>query len=478
MAEPTWFACENGHPVMPGSTICTACGAQVTSRRVPPPESIKTSSRKPTNLPEPSASSAPQPSPSKPDPEAQKRATLIVALSSAVSLLVAGVVFFVVASQSATNPEPTPIQSAVPMSCAGVAPELALGVEYDDAPMVSCFVVGEETTVSLSARPSEGGSLGLEVERADGVFWAATLGAEGSDSVLSSSFLPGAYIVTVTGGDGGEPGPFTIVVSVGDPDNPWDFSDPSLPGLEDCGNVETPFLGFEADVARLESDGAIVHACLALDDAAFVKLGAETADGTVSDLNLALHEFGPDGRPEFIVSVNDTFGRDPEMSLDLEAGTYLLEIAEVTGGAVGPYSLYAATDPEFHRVGEVSAEREGLSPDDCSSGDIAAIGIGGSQIFTSADPVACVEVDSTQRLVLKAVSFADQDLILEVIGFADDGTPFLLAWVDDDLWATDFDDLDPVLDVNVPAGLYVLAVADYNGQIPHDLMIAVDEAGG
>ncbi|MBN2177790.1 MAG: hypothetical protein JW722_09110 [Demequinaceae bacterium] len=67
---------------------------------------------------------------------------------------------------------------------------------------------------------------------------------------------------------------------------------------------------------------------------------------------------------------------------------------------------------------------------------------------------------------------------MEVISFTDDRTPFQFAWVDDDLLASDFEDYDPRLDTNLPAGTYVLAVGEYNNATPEDLMIAVDTTDG
>jgi hypothetical protein len=470
MAKETWFACENGHPVTPGSTICTQCGGQVTDRRVPAPDIYQKAADEIEGMPAPTGTPVPT---TKTD--IQKRTTLIVALAAGMSTLIAGIVLFFVASQTQDTVEPAPTPTTPAMSCAGIAPELELGLEYGNAPAVWCFEVDEETIVNLTAHSDGGEALGFEVERADGVFWAATPGVEGADPVLSSYFLEGAYVVTVTGESGAEPGAFMLVTSVGDPDSPWDTSDPDLPGIDDCGGAETPLLEFATRVAWLSSDGDVVNACLTLDEAAFVKFRADARTGG-ADLNLVVYEFGDDGRPVYVRSVNDTFGTDPEMSLDLEAGTYLVGIEEWQGEAVGGFALYASTDPEYHREGEVSEARAYLTPDDCASGDIPTVEVGDSLMYTANDPVACLEVDNTQRLVLKAVSFSGQDLILEVIGFMADGTPYRFSWVDDDLWATDFDDLDPVLDTYVPAGTYVLSVTEYSGQTPEYLMIAVDPA--
>jgi hypothetical protein len=79
---------------------------------------------------------------------------------------------------------------------------------------------------------------------------------------------------------------------------------------------------------------------------------------------------------------------------------------------------------------------------------------------------------------IRPVSFGQQDLTLEVIGFGEDGTPYRFVWVDDDLWASDFQDYDPRIDTYLPAGTHVLAVAEYNGATPQDLMIAVDGVRG
>ncbi|MBN2176105.1 MAG: hypothetical protein JW722_00435 [Demequinaceae bacterium] len=465
-AKGDWFACENGHPVLSGSTVCAECGAQVTDRRVAAPHSAWTDSAF-----EPSQESGVGRS-----PQAGTHMRGIVLAATAASLVITGAVgLFVFAAVEGTGgSSPTPSPVVAPLTCAGVGTEMALGTQVEDAPQVSCFTVVEESVVVIDAVSSGGEVLDIEVERADGVFWAAGRGAEGVDPEVAALFLPGAYMVTVTGEGGSAPGSFVLTTEVSDPDDPWGDPDPALPGLDECGSPGAPLMVLSGGVAELASDGTVIFACLRLDGAAFVKVGAETGEGNPADLNLAVHAFDDTGRPVFVRSIDDTFGLDPEMSLDLGVGTYLVEVDDLTDTGVGAYALYAATDPEFFRMGEVSVEHTDLREVDCASGDIPTVGIDDSVVFTTNEPIACLTVPETERLMLKAVSFAGQDLTLEVIGFTADGTPFRFAWVDDDLWATVFEDYDPRLDTILPAGLYVLAVTEFNGETPQDLMIAVD----
>lgn len=448
-----WFACEKGHPVLAGSTVCTKCGAQVTGRRISPDA----------------------PTPSSPlNAKINRRTVLVMATSVAVTVASAGVILAMVASQQ-DSPGPTLPSGPVPTSCEdGGVVEINLGVPYLDAPPVSCFTVAEETSITIGARGSVGSDLSLMIERIDGVFWAAADNTHGSDPGLSTIFLPGSYLITVTDWLVSPPDAFTLYSVVSDSADPWSDINAALPALSECGSASVPLL----DTA---SSHMFAHAsrysCVVIGSDGFVKFGAITDEGNPADLSLAVHSFNESGRPQFINSVDNAFGTDPEMSLDLAAGTYLIEVGESTGASLGGFSMYVDAAQTYFRRGSVSTYLASLTPSDCTDGTLPALTLGSSQSLSEAKALGCVTLDTPARIVVDAASTANQDLTLEVVGFDEDGAPVRYGWADDYLWAASPDQVDPRLDIVLPAGVYVIAVSPLGGGAGEGLTLTIALAG-
>ncbi len=465
----SWFACENGHPVLEGSTICIKCGAQVTTRRVEPPRAAASTASTPASQ---STSRPPM------SAEAGRRVSLLVGISVAVAVAAAGVFLCVAASQDVDPGSEITSEYPVSPPCEEIGvTELELGAAYIDAPAVSCFTVTDNVFVTIGVRGSEGSDLSVEVKSSDGVTWEASEHTYGSEPVVSSVFFPGSYVVTVGDRHAPEPEEFTLYSVIRDPSVPWGDVDTVLPFLAECGTASVPILD---NAPMLPLPNAPRYSCVVVASGGFAKFGAIADDGNSANLNLAVHSFDDSGRPQFIRSVDDTFGTDPEMSLDLEAGTYLLELTEATGAPLGDFSVYidtmdVNTTEMYFRRGNVSLPLESLAATDCADGRLPALALDGSLSLRGGKALACVTLEQQTRVVAKAISTSGQDLTLEVVGFDEGGVPVRYGWVDDDLWATDFENYDPRLDILLPSGTYVLAVAVFSGGVVGDAVITIDE---
>jgi len=465
---PVYHACENGHPVLEGSTVCTRCGAQVTDRVVkgPRPSRVR------------AATSASKDQAASTTPPSRKALAVPISLAIGIGVVAAASVFaFSATSNSPSNGTDIPGSSGFLTACGGIAQaEIGLDSEYPQSHTIVCFTVDEDTTITIGATASGDDDLTLEIRRDDGTFWAADDDTYGYDPEVTSVFLPGTYVATVGLFGGGSPGAFTLYTRSGSATSSSSDDGGDLPDASACGTPGTPLLVGSGELA-LDSDTP--YACVRIDQAGFVKFGASTSPSNTADLRLAVYSYQEvSGSPTFIRSVDDTFGRDPETSLALDAGLYLVEVDTWDETPVGAFDLYVDTTETYFRQGEVAPQFSSVRAQECTDGTLQSIAVGETLFLpTGENPMVCLTLDATTRLELAAISTSEEDLTLEIIGFTADGSPVRYGWVDYDPWASFVEDLAQV-DLALPQGTYVLAAAQYGGSPPQgDISFTVIPSG-
>ena len=387
---------------------------------------------------------------------------------AAAAIIATGVILIVSGSDDeGPTGETPPGDSGIYAACDGHAKQqIKAGVEYTDAPDITCLVVEAEGMYAIGATTTSDIDLVLQVTTDTGVFWAAADDTFGSDPELSTTFLPGTYIITVTDYGGGVPGNFTLYTRTeGGP------AAAETPGLAECGTTAVPMLQATGSISL---DNSRMNVCLSVAEDTFVTIGAITPLEGGTDLTLTLFSFNESGEPEFYRWVDDSFGVDPEMRLDLTAGTYLAHFEEFNLGAAGAFEAYLDTDQTTFRESGVSAEFATLTGGDCTDGSLPSLTLSGEHEFTGASTVAgCFTLTTQRRILVGAASHAGQDLTLEVIGFSSDGSPVRVAWTDDYLWAENPSDIDPRIDLILPAGRYALAASTFSGEAAKDASLSV-----
>jgi hypothetical protein len=145
---------------------------------------------------------------------------------------------------------------------------------------------------------------------------------------------------------------------------------------------------------------------------------------------------------------------------------------------VGAYSLYVDTTETYFRTGAVSSALATLRPGSCAS--LSPLIVGAPLPFDAQEsPLACLTLGTSERLVIMAATTASQDLTLEIAGFDASGAPVRYVWADDDVFGEDVNSQDPRSDLTLPAGDYVVAVADYWGEeAPHDFVLTATAVVG
>jgi hypothetical protein len=348
----------------------------------------------------------------------------------------------------------------------GAQQEIALGSDATTVYGLLCFAVSQHSEITLGAAPA--GSpvdLRIWVSMETGEVVAENDDTYGLDPEVVFEAWPGTYFVTVARYDGGKAGPVTISSStVPLAESPA----ATIPSAADCEGLSGATMMGSGTATRAEGEP---FTCLALGSASFAKIGAMADEQLTMDLTLAIYRFDDSGTPQFVRSIDDTFWTDPELNLDLDEGTYLVEVTSRAGGEVGAYSLYVDTTGTYFRTGAVSSALATLRPGACASLPPLIVGTP-LQFDAPESPLACLTLDTAQRLVIMAATEASQDLTLEIAGFDDSGAPVRYVWADDDVFGENLDSQDPRSELVLPAGDYVVAIAEYWGEeTPHDFAL-------
>ena len=462
--------CPNGHPVLTNDRFCTTCGVAVPKGRAkkePAAEDERTPPP-PPETPDDEDDSGEE----GPDPETKARRGVILTAGLAGVLAIAGAVmtFTLGGGDSGDTGAPVPARpdTGFATACDGAAyDELTIGTDTTTNYGLLCFAIAEHSTVTIDAAPVQSGvDLLMTVSLASGEVLAEDDDTNGLDPEIVFDAQPGTYLLNVLRVDGGSGG--TVMLS-SSAVPAADGAPSALPTADQCGSLGGPTIVDGGTGAKAAGEA---FTCLTLSADGFAKIGI-AADDPGDDLTLAVYRFDAAGEPQFVRSVDDTFGYDPELNLDLTAGDYLIEAADYEGNEVGSYSLYVNTDGTYFRTGPVSSGLATLHPGDC--GSLPAVTVGTPLPFgATAAPRACLSLASAQRLVIRASTNAAQDLTLEIVGFEPGGKPVRYVWADEDVFGEDFDSQDPRVDLTLPAGTYVLAVAEYWGaEAPHDFTLSV-----
>lgn len=460
---PEYFRCENGHAVRAGSTLCTECGAAVTTRRARAPK-------------EPAAVAVSLDAEYPATADAARTATgvsrvpmrVITAIAIAGVIAVAGIGFAIFAIAGGGGRQGGDIPgggSGFITACDGAAKqEITIGENVTTSYDLLCFVLEESATVRIGASPrGSDADLTLTVLDANGTRLADNDDTYGHDPEVVVDVTPGTYLVVVAE----YAGPLNTAVDIVSSSTPLDSPGSALPTLADCGSLEVDVFIDSDTQARSANQ---TYTCIALSSGAFVKVGAQATDPSV-DLTLALYLFDPEGDPTFVRSTDDTFGTDPELSLNLEPGLYLAEVLPYGGGVMGDYTLYVDTDGTFFREGDPSTQFSQVTEADCA--DAPALSLGVAVPFGSGDPIGCLTLADPLRVVVHAESLASQDLTVEVIR-VDGDEPQRYAWGDEDVFGVDLASQDPRIEVTLPAGNYVIGVGEYwNSEDAHDFVLTV-----
>ncbi|MFV0634791.1 hypothetical protein [Demequina sp.] len=398
------------------------------------------------------------------------------------AIIAAGAIGVAASLLMGPNDDPTPDPSVSPSDvggCAGIEAErIELDSQVVEPAALTCFELDERAQVSVGAAALEPDSvIVLTVLDADGEPLGTATSDEAWDPQVNLTLEPGSYQVDVRGPDGDEL-PFLIYTATfpaGDePDvEPTASATADLPQASACG-ADVPEVT-DGSPVRVDSDSATAHACLIVTEKVFAKVGLESADPSdpeSPDLQLGLYQPADDDREATLVrSADDVIGFDPEMSLTLEPGTYMLEASAWYASSPGTFEFYVDTDGDLFRHGEVTAVHAGLTPDTCS--DAPQLAVNEAMTVTGEGTYLCVEVPETARLVMDAASLTDQHLSIEVIGFDGGSAPFRLTWADGNPDVTALANFDPHIDQVIPAGTWLLAVAGYDGSVAADYDVQV-----
>ncbi len=379
------------------------------------------------------------------------------------------------------DPEASLSEGAATGAAAECSPVDAAPLELDSqqvqpsAPF--CLIVTERVELTVGAATlEEGEELALSIETTDGGVLAEADTSLGADPVVTVIVEPGAYVGYVTALDGTEAPPFLVYTStLAASDDATTTTAITTPTLADCG-VDVPAF---TDEATFDTDGATPYLCLEITEPTFVVAGAEshsdlTPDEGGPDLTLTVSEFDDAGEAQVLRSNDDVFDYDPEVTIDLEPGTYLVSATAWFGTDAGDLTLYAGPAGTIMRTGAVSAVIDGVTEDQCTS----ALGIEVGDVLTVEGQAqyVCLDNPSQQRLRIEAATLGEQDLVLEVVQFQD-GEAVRVAWADSDPEATSLTDADPAIDRVLPAGTLLIAVTTFfdSNAADYDLrVVAVD----
>ncbi len=391
-----------------------------------------------------------------------------IAYSVLIATAIAGAVVAVTLRDgSSEDPSGLGDGSGFATACDGSAQqELAIGSDTTTVDGLLCFTVSDFSRITLSATPVDtDADLRLWVSMETGEVVAENDDTYGRDPEVVFEARPGTYFVSVAQFDGGNAGRVTLhsfAVPLAEPPSS------ALPTADECARLSGTTIEGSGTGTRTEGEP---FTCLRLDAPSFTKIGAIADDPTTMDLTLAVYAFDESGVPQFVRSVDDTFRTDPELNVDLAPGLYLIEVTSRSGGDVGAHSVYVDTTGTYFRTGAVSSGLATLRPGACAS--LPAVTVGAPLSFdATASPLACLTLDAPQRLIIMAATQVSQDLTIEIAGFDASGAPVRYVWADEDVFGENFDSQDPRVDLVLPAGTYVFAVAEYWGEeTAHDFVL-------
>ena len=455
------LVCANGHRMIAGTEACPQCGAA------------------PSRLGDAAPATAAR-------ANSSRRQYAILAIAVAATLIVGGGAIWASFALLEGPSETAPVvvvpsaSSSDSSACADPAvPTLTVGGDVITSSGTVCLVVESTAELGVGAYPDgDGGQdLSMDIYTADGTYWAAADDGLTIDPEVIAVFEADVYVITVSAAGADTLEPFVLyAVEPVNTDPTIGTPTDALPGLDDCGTDGVPLV---TNNGNLPLSDDTPYVCFELTSPSFVKLGAQasgTVDGQSADLRLAVYEFLGDDLA-FIRSVDDTFDFDPEFSIDLGPGTYLVEFDTWNETPTGEFTAYFDSAGDFFRTTPASAEFANLTEEDCGPDGLPALEIGTTHTVNAGDePVVCLTLPTKQRVYVTVASLAvEEDLTIEVIGF-ETSTPQRWAWNDDSLDSTDIGDTDPALDVLLPAGTYALAASEYFGETEvTSFEITVDE---
>lgn len=380
---------------------------------------------------------------------------------------------------------PSPIVTSD--GCAGVEGQsIDLDTQIVDAAPLTCFVLTEPSSVTIGAaalEPSD--TIELTLRDGDGADLESAVSASDWDPEIALELAPGTYAIEVSGPDGDDVPPFllytaTFVPQGGEqPDPERGVDTESVPTADACG-TDVPLLADDSpvsfDPAESPNTADARFACVQVAESVFAKVGLASADPSdiaSPDLTLAVYRVADGGEAELVRTADDAVGFDPETSLELEPGTYMVAASSWLGAETGPFEFYYDDDADLFRRGEPTSMHADLAPTAC--GGAPEITPGDTLTVEGDQTYVCLSVDQAQRLTIEAATLTDQDLVLEVLGY-DDGA-YRLAWADGDPSSDSLADFDPLVDQTVPPGTWVIAVTTYFGDpaAAYDLRVV---AGG
>jgi len=367
----------------------------------------------------------------------------------------------------------------------GVQP-IELNRQVVDAPERFCIVVTEPSEVTVGAAAVESSDpIRLELFDAAENLLATADSAPSDDPQITQLLVPGAYLAVVSSAAQTTP-EFLVYTAVyasasAAPSAPA-VAPAGLPARAQCGSDDVPWVSSPVRIGR---EDRAPYVCLRVEDADWAKIGLESGDegNEGPDLRLSVFAYDADGAASLLKSVDDSFGYDPEMSIDLAPGDYLIEVGAWNEDTIGSPELYLDTEGSFFRRGKVSPQAAALTPQACEGavqawntatqtgadavqgeGAIAVLDPDSTLSVRTELPLLCLEVPQQQRLTLEAATLTDQDLSIEVIGFEADGTPYRFAWTDENPYSEVLGATDPLLDLTFPAGRYTVEVSTYYGE--------------
>lgn len=390
------------------------------------------------------------------------RRTVVWVAASALAI-----VAVVVAVALAARPtgDATVATSASPTAgdaCAGVdAQSISLDQQVVGPEPRTCFVLEERRQVTVGAAALEpDDAVVLTVVDGSGTQVGSAASEEGWDPELSLTLEPGTYVIEVTGPEGEAP-PFLLYTATFPASSEEPVEAATLPAVDACGDT-VPTAADDAPV-QIDGDAAeqtVHHACVIVQEPGFVKVGLaspDPSDQNAPDLQLAVYRHGE--QPSLVRSADDVIGLDPELSLELEPGTYLLEATAWYDLPTGAFEFYVDDDADLFRRGEVTSMHGQATPQLCE--DAPTLSPGEALTIEGEGTYVCLSVPDAQRLTLEAATLTDQDLVLEVMGFDDAGAPYRLAFADEDPYSDVLANFDPLIDQVLPEGTWLVAVTTY-----------------
>ncbi|WP_062202928.1 hypothetical protein [Demequina salsinemoris] len=363
-------------------------------------------------------------------------------------------------------------------ACPAVASEvLELDGQVVEPDSPFCLVVTERTELTVGAAAlEEGDDLALSLETTDGGILAQADTSLGADPTVTVVVEPGAYVGYVTALDGTDAPPFLVYTSTLEAsDSDTTTTAVVTPTLADCG-ADVPLF---TDEATLETDGDSPYLCLEVTEPTFLVAGAEshaelTPDEGGPDLTLAISAFDDDGVAQVLRSNDDVFGYDPEITIDLEPGTYLVSASSWFGTESGDMTLYAGPAGSIMRTGDVSTAIDGVTEAACDSA--TSIDVGDAITVEGEQEYVCLDNPTKQRLRIEAATLADQDLVLEVVQFVD-GEAVRVGWSDTDPDDDTLTSTDPAIDRVLPEGTLLIAVTTFfdDDAADYDLRVVAED---